>query len=183
MIKQIWLGIFTVCLAVTTHLAFAAEQSDEISISEDFDATWNESRWQFSNGNEFPGARGSFTRSADAAHGGQFGGLLQFDFRGGGNYVGAYLSLTHAPEVAAMRLWIKMPPGNTLTVRYTDQTDQTLQKRVWVPDERWVHLLISFNDWTGQSGGANDGQVHGAPRQIGLLVENSGATNGARTAG
>ena len=155
--------IFTVWLAVTTHLALAQQQAAVICIAEDFDATWKEARWQFSDGNDFPAPQ-SFT-SADSGSRRPVGGLLQFDFRGGGNYVGAYLQLTDAPEVAALRLWIKKPPGNTLTVRYTDQTDQTLQKSVWAPGGRWVQVLVPFDAWTGHWGGADDGQIHGPPKR------------------
>jgi hypothetical protein len=57
-------------------------------VVEDFDTTWDASAWQFSNGPEFPGAKGSFERSKAAAHGGLFGGQLSFDFSAGGNCQG-----------------------------------------------------------------------------------------------
>ncbi len=60
---------------------------------EDFEDGYQSSRWTFSNGPEFPGARGSFERATEAAHEGRFGGKLTFDFTGGGNYVGALLRM------------------------------------------------------------------------------------------
>ncbi len=114
----------------------------EFSGDVDFDATWPPERWVFSNGPEFPGAKGSFERSPQAAHQGEFGGRLAFDFSGGGNYVGATLQLNDAPDLAALRLWIKKPAGNRLTLRYTDQSGQTLQKTFWASDERWVDVLV-----------------------------------------
>jgi hypothetical protein len=139
--------------------------------NEDFDASWRPERWSFSNGPEFPGARGSFERSAQAAHAGQYGGRLAFDFQNGGNYVAAILQLQDAPEFSAIRLWLHAPEGHGLTVRYTDQTDQTLQKPFWAPGGRWVDVVVPLDQWTGHWGGANDGQIHGAPKSIALLVE------------
>jgi len=150
----------------------------DFSGDEDFDATWRPQRWVFSNGPEFPGAEGGFERSPQAAHQGEFGGRLAFDFSGGGNYVGATLRLDDAPDLAALRLWIKKPAGNSLTLRYTDQSGQTLQKAFWAPDGRWVDVLVPFTGWTGHWGGADDGTIHGPPKAIGVLVDNDGETHG-----
>ena len=169
------------CIAVWIAMLGRILSADDPSavISEDFDTTWQAARWQFSNGAEFPGAQGSFSRSPDAARRGEFGGRLQFDFNAGGNYVAAYLQLKDVSEVAAIRVWLRKPRGNELTVRYSDQTNQTFQKGVWAPDDRWVSLLIPLTDWTGHWGGSGDGRVHGPPKQIGLLVENTGVKQGA----
>ena len=150
----------------------------EMRVAEDFDATWQEGRWAFSNGAEFPGARGSFGRARDAAHGGQWGGRLRFDFSGGGNYVAAILRLDGAPDVAAVRLWVKKPRGHRLTFRYTDPTGQTLQKGFMARDGKWTDAFIAVGGWTGSWGGANDGVVHGPPRQIAILAENTARPHG-----
>ena len=159
-------------------LCLAAYGSD-FAGDEDFDANWRAGRWTFTNGPEFPGARGSFERCAEAARQGQFGGCIDFDFSGGGNYVGTMLHLDNAPNVSAVRLWVKKPRGNGLTLRYTDPTGQTLQKGFWVPDERWVEVLVPFADWSGHWGGADDGQIHGPPTSIALLVEQGGQVQGS----
>ncbi|MHB8957398.1 MAG: beta-galactosidase [Pirellulaceae bacterium] len=138
---------------------------------EDFEAGWQAARWSFSPGPEFPGAKGSFERSSEATHAGQYGGRLSFDFRGGGNYVGISLRLDNAPALAAVRLWLKRPEGHALTLRYTDQSGQTLQKSFWAPADRWVPVIVPFDTWTGHWGGANDGTIHGPPTSIALLVE------------
>ena len=147
---------------------------------EDFDATWRPGAWQFSNGPEFPGAKGSFERSPEAAHGGAFGGKLAFDFTGGGNYVAAILTLKGAPDVKEVRVWLKNPAGHRITFRYTDSTGQTLQKTTALPpSSRWTEVGFECWEWSGHWGGANDGVVHGPPSQIALLVENSGPKQGA----
>lgn len=141
-------------------------------LCEDFEATWHQDRWQFTNGREFPGAVGAFSRSPEAAHDGTQGGRLDFDFRGGGNYVGASLDLSDAPELSAVELWVKHPSGNQLTFRYWDQTGQCLQTSL-PPNAypAWTLLHIDCAEWTGHWGGANDGKVHGAPTRLALLVE------------
>src|SRR3989338_1693119 len=160
-------------------LAFVSTgQGAEMALIEDFDVTWQEGRWQFSNGAEFPGAQGRFERAREAAHAGKWGGRLQFDFTNGGNYVAALLPLTGAPEIAAIRLWIRKPSGNRTLLRYTDQTGQTFQKGFRVLDDQWSDVLINLSGWTGHWGGAKDGIVHGPPKQIAILAENSGRTRG-----
>jgi len=162
-------------LLLLPRTAPAAEER----LVEDFDATWQAGRWAFSNGQEFPGAKGAFERSADAAHGGQSGGKLSFDFSGGGAYVAAVLRLDNAPEIAAVRLWIKKPRGNHLTFRYSDGTGQTVQRGFLAPDDKWAEVLIPMTGWTGHWGGANDGRLHGPPKMIAFLVENNGQLQGA----
>ena len=157
----------------------ASFQTVPACIDEDFESAWRPGRWVFSNGGEFPGARGSFERSKEAAHQSEFGGRLEFDFSGGGAYVAAYLQVDRNQSLAAVRVWVKKPQHNSLTIRYTDQSDQTFQKRVWAPGGRWVELMIPLTDWQGHWGGANDGTVHGPPKQIGLLVEDAGDKKGA----
>jgi len=157
-----------------------AMEPAKVQLVEDFDAAWQEGRWQFSNGPEFPGAKGSFERDKESAHAGEYGGKLSFDFSGGGNYVAAILKLTGAPEIKAVRVWIKNPAGNRLTFRYTDPTGQTLQRGLEpAPGGEWSDVEIECFGWRGHWGGANDGNPHGPPTQIALLVENNGQKQGA----
>ncbi len=93
-------------------------------------------------------------------------------------YVAAILKLDNAPDIAAVRVWVKKPASNEITFRYTDQTGQTLQRSFMAADDRWTDALISISDFTGHWGGANDGIVHGPPRQIAILIGNSGLKTG-----
>ena len=157
-----------------------AVEQDKVQLIEDFDATWKDGAWQFSNGAEFPGAKGSFERAKDAAHAGEFGGKLNFDFAGGGNYVAAIRHLAGAPDIKSVRLWLKNPAGNRVTFRYTDPTGQTLQKAVVLPPYgEWAEINIECFNWDTHWGGANDGTAHGPPAQIAILVENDGRKQGA----
>lgn len=173
-----------VCQATMAVLLFgsgllAAEPGRTQQI-EDFDAAWQEGRWQFDNGGEFPGAKGSFERSKDAAHVGEYGGKLNFDFTGGGNYVAAICKLSSAPDIKGVRVRVKNPSGTGVTFRYTDQSGQTLQKSVALaPSRDWEEIEIECWEWSGHWGGQNDGVVHGPPTMIAFLAENTGQKVGS----
>jgi len=159
----------------------AAEAGAEL---EDFEGGYQPARWTFSNGAEFPGAKGSFQRATEAAHEGQFGGRLTFDFTGGGNYVGAILQMPEGGAGATggwngLRLWLKRPEGNDFVFRYSDSAGQTFQKWVECPAGRWVRVTIPFSGWTGHWGGADDGKVRGGPRMLALNVDHGLQTTGA----
>jgi len=174
-----WRVISIFAVAMLLGAVLAAEQPPT-QLLEDFDATWQHNAWQFYNGAEFPGANGSFERGRDAAHTGEFGGKLNFDFTGGGTYVAAIRRLTGAPDIQAVRLWLKDPGKNGVTFRYTDSTGQTLQKTVFLPPHgEWTEATIACAGWDLFWGGAKDGTVHGPPTQIAILAENDGKPQGA----
>jgi hypothetical protein len=127
---------------------------------EDFEDRSRPALWIFSAGGEFPGAKGSFEWSAEAARQGRQGGRLRFDFSDGGRYVAAQLNLSAADQTQAanwnaLQLWVHHPEGNDLTFRYTDATGQTLQRGIECPGGRWAQATIPFSGWTGQIGRAH----------------------------
>ena len=151
---------------------------------EDFEEAYQPARWTFSNGPEFPGAKGSFARATDAAHAGRFGGKLTFDFTGGGNYVGAILRLPESGPGATgpwggLRVWLHRPEGHDVILRYGDASGQTFQKPVECPAGRWVRVTVPFSGWTVHWGGANDGQVRGLPKLLALSLDHGPQTTGA----
>lgn len=176
------LGLVTfIVFPCFTFPAVAAETETKL---EDFEAGYQPARWTFSNGAEFPGAKGSFERAGDAAHEGKFGGKLTFDFTGGGNYVGALLRMPDAGPSGtgdwnALQLWLNRPDGNDFVFRYTDSTGQTFQKPVECPAGRWVRVTIPFTGWTGHWGGADDGKPRGGPRMLALNLDHGAQTTGA----
>lgn len=170
--------LMMVAVFLVYNMAVALEPAKE-QLAENFDSTWSEERWTFSNGGEFPGAKGSFERLEEAAHADKFGGRLNFNFTGGGNYVAAILKLTNAPDIKGVRLWLKNPSGNQITFRYSDQSGQTLQKiAVLPPYGEWAEVEFECWEWSGHWGGANDGIVHGPPKQIAILVKNTARKEG-----
>jgi len=126
--------------------------------------------WTFSNGGEFPGAKGDMTVDTD--------GLLhlRFDFTGGGAYVAAYRNLMPPDIVKKVSLRIKKPPQTQITVRITDSKDQTFQKSVIFERSRWQELEFHLRGWSAHFGGPNDGIVRQPIKQIGVIAE-SGARN------
>ena len=161
--------------------AVAAETGTKL---EDFEGGYQPARWTFSNGAEFPGAKGSFERSTEAAHEGQFGGKLTFDFMGGGNYIGAILQMPESGadetgEWNGLRLWLKRPEGNDFVIRYSDSYGQTFQKPVECPEGRWILVTIPFGGWTAHWGGPGDGKVRGRPKMLALNIDHGLQTTGA----
>jgi hypothetical protein len=148
---------------------------------ESFEQELAAARWGFSHGPEFPGAKGSFERTAAATHDGKFGGELRFDFTGGGNYVAAILRTPESGAAATgdwngLQLWVNRPEGHDFVFRYSDGSGQTFQKQVDCPSDRWARVTVPFSGWTGHWGGANDGKVRGKPKTLALLI-NRGLQN------
>ncbi len=108
---------------------------DASAYDEDFEAKWRPERWSFSKGPEFPGAEGSFERSPQAAHTGQFGGRLAFDFRGGGNYVAAVAAAGQCSRALRRASLAKHPgrPWAHTAVHRPDRSDiaETLVGAGW----------------------------------------------------
>ena len=126
--------------------------------------------WTFSNGGEFPGAKGDLAIDTD--------GLLhlEFDFTGGGAYVAAYRNLTPPDIVKKVSFRIKKPPQTQITVRIVDSSDQTFQKSVLFEKSTWQQLEFQLRGWAAHYGGQNDGIVRQPIKAIGIIAE-SGARN------
>lgn len=173
--------LFPVFIGLFVPLSLTASAATTL---EDFEGGNSSGRWTFSNGAEFPGARGTFAPDTGAAHAGAFGGKLSFDFTGGGNYVSALLKMPEtsghpAEDWKGLRLWLKRPEGNNVSFRYTDSAGQTFQKMVECAADRWVQVTIPFGGWTGHWGGADDGKVRGRPRTLALNIDHGSQTAGA----
>jgi hypothetical protein len=175
--------LYSVTCLFLSGVVFPATAAETGAKLEDFEGGFESARWAFSNGPEFPGARGSFERAAEAAHEGQFGGKLAFDFTGGGNYVAAILRMPEADAGATsawtgLRLWLKRPEGNDFVFRYSDAAGQTFQKPVECPAGRWVSVSIPFSGWAGHWGGPDDGKARGGPKMLAFLVDHGAQTTG-----
>lgn len=148
-------------------------------VLDDFEDAARTAAWRFSNGAEFPGAAGRFQRSNEAAHSGQFGGRLEFDFTGGGAYVSAGLPLPpSAPPdeggVRAVRLWLHKATPNRIGFRVTDSAGQTFQKQVSYHFPGWQQVRVRFGPWAAHWGGPNDGVFHWPARGFAVLIERHG---------
>lgn len=131
---------------------------------------------EFSSGSEFPGAAGRFERTPAAAHAGEYGGRLHFDFSQGGRYVAFLIRPLQAPEqitaaANALAFWVRRPSGHDLALRYADGSGQTFQRPFESPPNLWTRVVVPFAGWTVHWGGPNDGRVRGGPVLLALLIE------------
>jgi hypothetical protein len=155
-------------------------------VLDDFDGT--RKGWTFTNGQEFAGAKGSFTVESPGGRGGQGGGRLQADFSGGGAYVGVWLNLPgrSGQEVKEVRLWARTEAATHYMVRVGDASGQCFQRKFPLPPSgEWQELAIRFAGFSGAEhwGGANDGRVHAPVKGFGIHLVKDGLVKGAQKAG
>ena len=131
-------------------------------------------RWTFSQGEEFPGAKGGFSVEKSGARTGQAGGRLSYDFTEGGAYVAAYAELSVPLTPAYMEFWVRKSPSLSLTVRATDKTGQTCQKPLFFEHGDWQKVRVRMDRWTFGFGGPGDGILRPPVVRVGLLAESKG---------
>ncbi len=146
-------------------------------VLEDFEARLAD-RWEFRDGSEFPGARGSFERLLEAGGEGGYGGRLSYDFTGGGAYVEAALAVSPALDTQAIELTVRKTSSNTLAMRFTDGEGQTFQKTFNLPVGMWQRVRVYLDRWSVSWGGAADGVFRGPLTRVSLIADQSG---GSRT--
>lgn len=131
-------------------------------------------RWTFSNGAEFPGAKGRLAADHDAAAEGRQGARLHYDFSGGGAYVGMVLALTEPQQVSAVELSVRKPAAARLTFRASDSSGQTCQKPITYTHGAWQRVRVRMDRWAFSWGGPADRRLRQPVRSIALLVEKVG---------
>jgi hypothetical protein len=151
-------------------LASAAHAND--TIVDAFEAESSPAPWVFSNGPEFPGAKGSLASTSGRSGKGL---ELAYDFSGGGHYVSASLTLKPGLSAAAIGYWVKAPAGVQAKLRVVDATGQNLQYDVTRPIEAfdttlWYREVVQLAYPSSHYGGANDGVVHEPLSAITLMA-------------
>jgi hypothetical protein len=132
--------------------------------------------WSYVGGWEYPGAKGAANReAAGVAHSGTHSYRLDYDFTGGGSYVGVWRTLEalKVPEVKEFHIWVKAEGVASLGVRLNDGSDQTHQSNVRLlktPDWQEVVIRIAEAASGEHWGGANDGQWHAPAKGFGLNI-------------
>lgn len=131
--------------------------------------------WQYNNGSEFPGAKGSLaviegpTENQPALR-------LRADFSGGGRYVGTRnpLATFDVKRTEAIHLQVRSDEVNEFSLRLVDGSGQTHQRHglKMVADGQWQAMTIDPNKIAGGEhwGGANDGKWHGAAKLIEVML-------------
>lgn len=148
--------------ALVGVLFFASNASAKTTVIDDFEGAGAPAPWTFTNGPEFPGAKGSLSKGAGHVGGGAH---LSYDFTGGGAYVAAVLALSKPIDAVEIDFWVKAPPAIRVVLRVVDATGQTLQYSAARPlpaldATAWFRLGIDLQGARGHWGGANDGVVH-----------------------
>jgi hypothetical protein len=141
---------------------------------EDFEGPDAASRWTFSNGPEFPGADGQLRVLAAEGEGGSAGGVLSFDFTGGGSYVAALRTLEAPVACQGISFSLKgYVHGSRGVVRLVDETGQTHQTSFPLrPDAgEWVAYVVLTGGDEAHWGGADDGVFHGGLAGLAILVD------------
>ncbi|MFT5105255.1 MAG: hypothetical protein ACI9UA_000874 [Pseudoalteromonas tetraodonis] len=126
--------------------------------------------WNFSNGAEFAGAKGSLT----LAHGKHL--KLAGDFTGGGAYVAAVRNLERlqTKQAPLLKMRTKTSNAKSVSLQLVDGSGQTHQQKgvLIKADGEWHDLTIQPEKIVGGEhwGGANDGKWHGGIRLIAISV-------------
>ena len=153
-------------------LSAAPAGADELI--EDFEDADAAGRWTFSSGPEFPGADGQFQVLAAEGEGGSAGGVLSFDFTGGGNYVAALRTLEAPMACQGISFSLKgYVHGSRGVVRLVDETGQTHQTSFPLRPHagEWVAYIVLTGGDEAHWGGADDGVFHGGLAGLAILVD------------
>lgn len=138
-------------------------------------------QWNFTSGQEFPGASGAFTCATIEQ---KKAGKLTYDFTQGGLYVGATSVLRIESGFEEIRFRVKSNETQRIMVRLFDTTGQCHQHTLSYADEgEWQLLRIVLKGRAATVfGGAHDGKIHYPVTRLLLAVEKSG-TAGRPTSG
>lgn len=128
--------------------------------------------WRFSNGAEWPGAKGSMERRDSGGRTGDGVLALKHDFTEGGSYVAALVTLPQDREIKAVRMWLLKPDANHMIVRCVDAKGETFQKDLRYTYPGWQMVEILLGDWVYSWGG--DGVFDHPPRQFDILIQPDG---------
>lgn len=135
--------------------------------------------WSFSNGPEFPGARGNCTVETGTAP--DSASLrIDFDFTEGGGYVLARTTLPDTPaRLRALRFHVDTAAGVALLLRLVDASGQTFQKKHDLrPGSQRLELAVE-PPWVAVFGGAGDSRIHRPLRGLHIGLERTAASAGA----
>ncbi|MDQ8195578.1 hypothetical protein QEH59_14185 [Coraliomargarita sp. SDUM461004] len=160
----LWLSVFCIYL-------------DAEEAPESFNIFASDAHWIFISGAEFPpGGRGHFTLNLNAETAAT--GVLSFDFRQGGKYVGAETKVAIPAGYQELRMQVKADQQLTLGLRLKDSTDQVHQWRmVYSNHGEWQPVRVRFHQAAPiHFGGAKDGVIHYPIRRMQLLVNRRGVT-------
>lgn len=125
--------------------------------------------WTFFNGQEFPGATGSFVLASEGA---KKLGTLDYDFTKGGNYVSAETSIAVSDRAGELRIGAQADRTLGVSIRLIDSSGQCHQfAKAYSGTGNWETIRVALDRPASEHwGGANDGKIHFPLRTICLCV-------------
>ncbi|HHQ48266.1 MAG TPA: hypothetical protein ENK19_05215 [Acidobacteria bacterium] len=142
---------------------------------DDFETPARWQAWSFSNGPEFPGARGELERVPGAGLDGSTAARLGFDFTEGGQYVAAVRTLEDVAPSEGISFRLRgAVAGTRLFVRLVDESQQTFQTYLPMQSEDpqvWVTYRVLAGGSGEWWGGAGDGVFHGHATALAIVVD------------
>ncbi|HEX4123121.1 MAG TPA: glycoside hydrolase family 16 protein [Tepidisphaeraceae bacterium] len=131
--------------------------------------------WDYANGAEFPGAKGSLALDTTRAHTGHGSLRLETDLTGGGLYTGAWRNLDSLSglDVEKIDFWVLSDNVKSVGVRLADHAGQTFQSGVTLPTgDGWHEVSLQIPDLIkGEHwGGPNDGKRRGPIAGFGINI-------------
>lgn len=97
---------------------------------------------------------------------------LSKDIGTGGPHVAFQRPVNLSSDAIAIRFRIKKTCDNQPVVRITDSEGQTFQRQITLPMmDWWQDVEVSYNNFSGHWGGANDGVFRGNPTSIGFAID------------
>lgn len=136
-------------------------------------ASANLSQIEFSNGKEFPGAKGDMKISSDGTESIH---TINFDLTHG-NYVADVMSFANPVEASEVRFLAKIPKGLDVAVRVLDSEGQSFQtdfiNRPFanLTDDGWRLYVVPLKSWVFHYGAANDGVFRGAVTRVTVILD------------
>jgi len=108
--------------------------------------------WEFGNGPEFPGAKGSLELAAESFRD-QPVLSLHGDFTEGGNYVQAWVALPTS-GLGTLSIWVNSPAGSQrLPIRFIDAGERCHQINLRLNEKGgWQHLVLPLDDFFKKMG-------------------------------
>lgn len=180
-VRMLWINDLTV--TTRPRAVAGAEVATTVRLDEILEGMHE---WRFTNGPEFPGAKGSLTVAPNEPVSGKSCLKLAGDFSGGGAYVAMVRDLSMlaaASDVPAIRLQVKSQHATGLGIQLVDATGQTHQRKgvKIMPDGEWHEVVLRPSEISGGEhwGGANDGKWHGPPKLLSISVTKNYVPSGS----
>ena len=154
-----------VVAVVSTALATASfGAANEAKAREELADDFSTDNWGFSNGGEYPGAKGAKGLSEEECVSAPTAMRVEYDFTGGGNYVGIGRDITIPEQVKKVSFRAMITGENTIFMRVADSTGQTHATNPMPLKSigAWVEMTVDLKKsmFVQHWQGAKDGVIH-----------------------